>query len=347
MASSTFIVFENLSGHRRSFLDFILQNQHESSGSCTVLILGQAGCGIQMEHYAECQVQIYPTRRSLLLDILRISEQREDSRFYFMDFDRWLLHFFFMRDIHFYGLVLRPYLNGKRPIELLRFLLKHLLLFGLDSKFPNRIFKLSIPMHKHCFQDGWVDELPVNFGNLAESSPVKLQNLANREHRFLVIGAISQRKRLDLAIDLVIKFTKKSSLPAILRVVGKHDQSSHGFLDVEGLKIQFLDSYLTDYEYQREIYETDFLIAFNSNIGSSRTILEGISSNKIVVTNRLSRHWKNFEKQFTHQLYEFSDFLEQVNAKNAESIISDFPEKPKNLASRTNWYEAMFNGANI
>jgi len=347
MTSNLILIFENLTGHRTSFINEIIGQISSDKINIEILYLSKKSLS---EFRKDNSKTIYiPFKsRMQLLDYVKIKQNANNStEVYFMDFDRWIFHVFLFQKIEFKAIILRPYLQKYSVTSICRYLIKNILLFFASVRYRDKIFRLSIPMQNHFFPKRWVTEIPVErFSRQVHFIP-DIFNLRTRIYTFLVIGAISQRKGLNEALRLIEKFVAITDSSAIFRIVGLQDAIDTNFPTKNNkIEIITINRYLDDSEYFEELLNTDFLIAFNSNVGSSRTILEGIAAGKIVLTNSLSKHWKEFQKANWKTLIKTDDFL-KILRKDRSAKLFEFTDQVSPFSKfksevKSNWLEVLF-----
>lgn len=346
MKCDVILIFENLTGHRTRFINEILEKFTNCEIQFEILILS-AYLPSKFENIRNNVKYVkFNSRKELLHYVKNKQTESPDCETLFLDFDLWIFPVLRYQTFNFRALILRPYIHSFSFSSIIRYLVKNLLLILTSIRYPQRIYRLTIPLQKHFFPNRWVTESPVQINPETILSFSDLLLMPKQTYTFLVAGAISKRKKLNDALYIVEKYVDLRKCIANFRIVGVQD-----FVDFdlhskkEGVKIDVINRYLEDTEYYKEISSTDFLIALNTNIGSSRTILEGVALGRIVITSKLSRQWKNFQITYKNQVLQDKEFIQLLEG-DTSTLVNLIYKRPffNNLKSEIDrtWLDAMF-----
>lgn len=346
MSESIFLVFDSWSGHRISFINQIRKRFSNQKISIEILFFVDSNHDVVPPENDGVQALSFSSRWHLLEYLSHRQRVLPKNQIIFMDFDRWIVHVLFFRNLRFRAMIMRPYIQKYSFLGIVKFLLKNFFLTLNIIRHPNKIFRLTVPMQKHFFPKRWVNELPVKMDTNNVFTISKFFAGPRTNYTFLIIGAISKRKGLGDAKELIEKFVQIRSCTATLNVVGLQDSKNEIVSRDERIKVIQLDKYLEESKYFDVLSKTDFLIVFNSNVGSSRTLLEGIALGKIVLTRKLSRHWKNFKSFHKDQLVESTQLIEFLANSNfceeAASLNQSILQEKFGEEAKFNWLDQLF-----
>jgi hypothetical protein len=213
-----------------------------------------------------------------------------------------ILHKFLIVAGRYRLIVMRPYLEGKNPFSIARYLLKNILISALSLRKSIEIARLSIPYaHKKSESHRWVrDDFNTElFFDPVENAeiPEELSSIAKSHEMITVLGYLDFRKNPIRAYQIFEQLRLRGNMKMYLVFAGAQSES----FKLKLLKIQNMqnviqiDRVLTGSEYKGVIKASKVILLAYENRGPSGIVLNSLAIGTPVLLQG-GRKWRNLQK---------------------------------------------------
>jgi glycosyltransferase involved in cell wall biosynthesis len=329
-----FLVSEGFTGHRFSWLTFLVQ-QVEAKGDSLVIYTTNSGVSNANLLHGKEKMQVFEGNLREFADksfcvkaAIKDSHDCINSRLLILDGDEWL-PWLFKISSEARVIFMRPYLQSFSISSIVKFGVKKSVINYLHIRKQVQVGQLAIPFSKpRLFPSSWIsDDIPEKI-LINSASEIKKNNTTDSNDYALIIGSISLRKNIDLAIRGLASYNKSVDNSRKLRLIvaGKIENNVLPlFSDTNEVSVEIRNEYLDFFEFYDLIRKAKVLLLLYTNRASSGVLTESILlKTKVIIARK--RIWKIFVKKNRRFVRSIELSVPQISNALMELDNSDFLE---------------------
>ena len=315
-----YLLFENISGHRQLWIEEILRSEKfQTPNLYLVVICNKSSFATTFKlRQSHEKLLVFNSMRTWKKVMRKNRCSSKDISIIYMDGDK-KIFWNFLRSKNYF-LIMRPFNHNFSPFSLVRFTLKKFFIVAALMRNSNSVRQLSLPnylggiLKKSFIQD----DLTENRLDKYLLKTPKYFCPENDEPYFLITGFLSPRKGINQAIDFVEAYnTRYEGVNHHLRIRGTNMNVK--ICNHRAIKIDFIEGFMIEDEYYKNIMCAKFVLIYYRNIGASGLLLESMKLGVPVITNN-RRLYKKMRNSGVNSIYYADEILKRQGTLIPEKL---------------------------